>query len=150
MKLALRSETVKAGLSAHAAIGLLGGALLYLVCLTGTVLVLYQELQRLEQPEAPEMTSITPFAVQGAVEAVLASEAGGPATTHLYVHLPVPGLPRTTITTDTQAVHVDKDGGIVMPEENAWSEFLYALHYTLNLPMLVGIKIGRASCRERV
>ena len=141
MKLALRSDTVKAGLSAHAAIGLLGGALLYLVCLTGTVLVLYQELQRLEQPEAPEMTSITPFAVQGAVETVLASEAGGPATTHLYVHLPVPGLPRMTITTDTQAVHVDEDGGIVMPEENAWSEFLYALHYTLNLPMLVGITI---------
>ena len=141
MKLALRSDTVKAGLSAHAAIGLLGGALLYLVCLTGTVLVLYQEFQRLEQPEAPEMTSIAPSAVQRAVETVLASEAGGPTTTHLYVHLPVPGLPRTTITTDTQAVHVEEDGNIVMPEENAWSEFLYALHYTLNLPMLVGITI---------
>ena len=141
MKAALKSTTVKAGLSAHAAIGLLGGALLYLICLTGTVLVLYQEFQRLEQPEAPEMATIAPAAVQGAVEAVLASEADGPATTHLYVHLPVPGLPRTTITTDTQAVHVEQDGSIVMPEENAWSEFLYALHYTLNLPTLVGITI---------
>ena len=141
MKLAFKTETVKAGLSAHAAIGLLGGALLYLVCLTGTVLVLYQEFQRLEQPDAPEMAAISPLAVQDAVESVLASEASGPTTTHLYVHLPVPGLPRTTITTDTQAVHVDQDGGIIVPEENAWSEFLYALHYTLNLPTLMGMTI---------
>lgn len=139
MTIAPEPSIVKRGLSAHAAIGLIGSALLYLVCLSGTVLVLYEEWQRLEQPAAPEMATITPAAVQRAVEAVLASEEK--PTTHLYVHMPTAELPRTTITTDNRALHVDRQGRPVVPEENAWSEFLYALHYTLNLPALVGITI---------
>ena len=133
--------TVKKSLSVHAAIGLLAGALLYIVSLTGTVAVLYQELQRVEQPDAPEMSAISAAAVQSGVEAVLASEADKPATTHLYVHLPVEALPRTTVTTDTQAVHLAQDGSIAGPEEIAWSDFLVNLHYKLNLPTLVGITI---------
>ena len=141
MNAAIEGSTVKRALSAHAAIGLLAGALLYLVCLSGTVLVFYEEWQRIEQPAAPEMERIDPAAVQRGVEAVLASEQGQPPTTHLYVHLPVPELPRTTVTTDTQAVHLDALGAIATPEENLWAEFLYALHYTLHLPSLVGITI---------
>ena len=133
--------TVKKSLSAHAAIGLIAGALLYIVSLTGTVAVFYQELQRVEQPVGPEMFAIAPDAVQRGVEAVLASEAGKPVTTHLYVHLPVEQLPRATVTTDTQALHLAPDGTIAGREEIAWSDFLVQLHYTLNLPALVGITI---------
>ncbi|TKD49877.1 PepSY-associated TM helix domain-containing protein [Sphingomonas baiyangensis] len=141
MKLVPSAATVKNALSAHAAIGLLAGALLYLVCLSGTVLVFYEEWQRAEQVDAPEMTAIDAQAVQRGVAAVLESERGKPPTTHLYVHLPVPELPRATITTDTQAVHLDAAGRIAAPEENKWSEFLYGLHYTLHLPGVVGITI---------
>ncbi len=141
MTAAPSTSTVKRALSAHAAIGLLAGALLYLVCVTGVVSVFHAETQRLEQPGAPEMTSISPEAVQRGVDAVLASEAGKPKTTHLYVHMPVPDLPRATITTDSQAVHLRPDGSIAMREENAWSEFVVALHYTLHLPSTVGITI---------
>lgn len=137
----IETGTVKQALSAHAAIGLLAGALLYIVSLTGTVAVFYEELQRIEQVHAPEMSSIDRVAVQRGVEAVLASEAGKPRTTHLYVHLPTEGLPRTTITTDTQAVHLDRTGAIAGPEQIAWSDFLVQLHYTLNLPALVGITV---------
>ena len=49
--------------------------------------------------------------------------------------------PRATVTTDHQAVHLEQDGSIAVREENGWSQFLYGLHYTLNLPMLVGITI---------
>lgn len=133
--------TVKKALSAHAAIGLLAGALLYIVSLTGTVAVFYEELQRIEQRGVPEMPTIAPSAVQRGVEAVLSGEAGKPRTTHLYVHLPTEALPRTTITTDTQAVHLDRTGAIAGPEEIAWSDFLVQLHYTLNLPAIVGITI---------
>jgi uncharacterized iron-regulated membrane protein len=141
MSLGPENSTVKRALSAHAAIGLLAGALLYLVSLSGTVAVFFEELQRIEQPKAPEMAAIAPVAVQRAVEAVMAREAGKPPTTHLYVHLPVEALPRTTITTDTQAVHVDAAGRLAGPEAIAWSDFVVALHYTLNLPALVGITI---------
>lgn len=136
-----QAGTVKRALSAHAAIGLIAGALLYLVSLTGTLAVFYAEWQRIEQPKAPEMTAIDPAAVQRAVGAVLASEAGKTKTTHLYVHLPVEDLPRTTITTDSQAVHVNADGTLAGPEEIAWSDFLVQLHYLLNIPGLVGITI---------
>ena len=141
MSAVIEPGTVKRALSAHAAIGLIAGALLYIVSLTGTVAVFYQELQRAEQPNAPEMTSITPEAVQRGIETVLANEAGKPTTTHLYVHLPVEELPRATITTDTKAMHLNMDGSIADPEEVAWSDFLVKLHYTLNLPSLVGITI---------
>src|SRR3546814_16242633 len=87
------------------------------------------------------MLTIAPDAVQKAAAAVLASEKGKPGTTHLYVHMPVSGLPRTTITTDSQAVHANADGTIAGTEANAWSAFLLAAPYALNIPGLVGMTI---------
>jgi len=140
MSVAPEPSSVRRALSAHAAIGLIAGALLYLVCLTGSLSVLRAELQRFEQRDAPEMTHIAPDAVQRGVEAVLASERGRKqATTHLYVHLPVEDLPRATVTTDSQAVHLTPDGRIAGPEEVAWSDFLLRLHYALTLPGLWGL-----------
>jgi len=138
MTIAPDSSTVKRALSAHAAIGLLAGALLYIVSLSGTIAVFSEEWQRIEQPAAPEMASIAPQAVQRGIEAVIASETGKPRTTHLYVHLPVEGVPRTVITTDTQAVLLDKNGAIAGKEEIAWSDFVAQLHYMLNIPGLFG------------
>ena len=61
----ISKNVVGRSLSAHAAIGLLASALLYLVCLTGSFVVFYQEWQRIEQPVAPEMSEISPQAVLG-------------------------------------------------------------------------------------
>ncbi len=134
-------DTVRRGIAAHSAIGLVCCALLYLICVSGTAIVLYEEWQRLEQPSAPEMESIGPQAVERAIANVAATEAGQTPTTHLYVHMPTEALPRTTVTTDTQAVHVDAQGAIAAPEENAWAEFLLGLHYTLNLPPVLGMTL---------
>ncbi len=141
MGIAMGKATVQKALSAHSAIGLICCALLYLICVTGTAIVLYEEWQRFEQPGAPEMASIEPAAIQRGIENVLESEKAQATTTHLFVHLPTDALPRTTITTDTQAVHIDAAGGIVMPEENAWAKFVLALHYRLNLPAIVGMTL---------
>ncbi len=141
MSFALSKDTVRRAISAHSALGLICCALLYLICATGTAIVLYEEWQRFEQRDAPEMTAIAPASIQRGIENVLASERDRPATTHLYVHLPTEALPRTTITTDTQAVHIDGQGRIAAPEENAWAEFLLALHYRLNLPAVVGMSL---------
>ena len=141
MTIALSKQTVRKAISAHSALGLICCALLYLICATGTAIVLYEEWQRLEQHDAPEMTAIAPASVQRGIENVLAAESDRPTTTHLYVHLPTRDLPRATITTDTQAVHIDRSGAIAMPEENAWAEFLLALHYRLNLPAVIGMSL---------
>jgi uncharacterized iron-regulated membrane protein len=134
---------VKQALVGHAAMGLLASALLYIVCVTGTLIVFYDELQRIEQPRAPEMATIAPDALQRAVADVLTAErkAGKAPSTHLYIHLPVAPLPRATLITDTQGLHVGPDGVVVTTEQNSWSEFLLDLHYALNLPALFGIMV---------
>jgi uncharacterized iron-regulated membrane protein len=144
MTVAPDGTTVKRALSAHAAIGLLAGALLYIVCLSGTLLVFYEEWQRFEQASPPQMTQIDPDAVQRGMEALLATERGKPPTTHFYVDLPVEELPTTRVITDTQQMHIDAEGRLVGPEQIEWANFLYGLHYTLNIPVaqgLIGITI---------
>ncbi len=144
MSMAPDTSTVKRSLSAHAAIGLLAGALLYIVCLSGTLLVFYEEWQRLEQASPPQMTEIDPDAVQRGMEAMLTRERGKSPTTHFYVDMPVGELPTTRVITDTESFHIDADGRLAGPEQIEWSNFLYGLHYTLNIPVaqgLVGITI---------
>ncbi|HWK40333.1 MAG TPA: PepSY-associated TM helix domain-containing protein [Croceibacterium sp.] len=144
MTAAPRPSTVQRALSAHAAIGLLAGALLYIVCLSGSLLVFYEEWQRVENPDPPQMTEIDPDAVQRGMEAMLAREAGKPATTHFFVDLPLEELPTTRVVTDTASFHIDAEGRLAGEEDITWSDFLYALHYTLNIPVaegLIGITI---------
>ena len=141
MSAAPEPSSVKRALAGHAAIGLLTGALLYIVCLTGTVAVFLPELQRLEQSDAPEMTKIAPASVQRGIEAMLAREAGQPTTTHVFVHMPVPNMLRAMVSTDRQTMVLGADGSIAGPQQDAWSDFLLALHYTLNLPALVGMTL---------
>lgn len=139
MTVAPDSGTVKRALSAHAAIGLLAGALLYIICLSGTLLVFYEEWQRFEQATPPQMTQIDPDAVQRGMEALIATERGKPSTTHFYVDLPVEELPTTRVITDTQQMHLDADGRLAGPEQIEWANFLYGLHYTLNIPVAQGL-----------
>jgi len=144
MTVAPESSTVKRSLSAHAAIGLLAGALLYIVCLSGTLLVFYEEWQRFEQATPPQMTEIDPAAAQRGMEAMLAREEGKPPMTHFYIDMPLEELPTTRVITDTASFHIDAAGNLAGPEEIEWANFLYGLHYTLNIPVaegLVGITI---------
>jgi len=137
----ISADFVRRALSGHAAIGLLAGALLYILCLSGTLIVVHEEWQRWEQPAMPEMTHIAPETVQAGIGRVLASEAGKPPTTHLWVHLPNSALPRTVITTDHQAVYLDRSGMIAGPEAHAWTEFLIHMHYYFHLPAVFGLTI---------
>lgn len=141
MSVAPEASTVKNSLAAHAAVGLLAGALLYIVCLAGTVLVFYDEWQRIEQP-AVEMQSIAPEAAQRAAEAVMATEAGKPRTTHLYFALPTEFMPRATVYTDTQSIRVAPDGKLLEPVKTDWATFLYALHYELTMQGEIGGLLG--------
>lgn len=132
---------VRRALAGHSAVGLVAGALLYILCVTGSAIVIHEEWQRWEQPRIAEARAVTPAAVQRGVETVLASEAGKPVTTHLYVHLPNDALPRTVVTTDHQAVYLDAAGAIAGPEAHAWTEFLIDLHLAFHLPRLFGLTL---------
>ncbi|WP_454798723.1 PepSY-associated TM helix domain-containing protein [Novosphingobium lindaniclasticum] len=128
---------VQRALAGHAAIGLLIGAALYLVCLSGALVVLQEHLQRWEEPSAAEMAEISPQAAQRALEGLLARQ--GKPTTHAFIHLPTEGLPRVVVTTDNGAAYVDAAGRYDAPEAHVWTEFVLFLHYYLHLPMFWGL-----------
>lgn len=130
---------VQRALAGHAAIGLLAGALLYIVSLTGALIVIHDRWQRWEQPNIAEAATLSPAAAQAAMTAVMAAEAGKPRTTHLYIRMPTADLPRTVVTTDTGGRYVDGAGRIVGREAAAWTEFVIGLHEYLHLPTTWGL-----------
>lgn len=134
-----RDTLVKRALGGHAAIGLLASALIYIICLSGTLVVIHDRWQRWEQPDVPEMSTLSPAAVQTAIAAALARDAGKPATTHLYVRMPSAEMPRATVTTDSGGWYVDASGRIAAREGHAWTDFMVAMHEYLHLPMTWGM-----------
>ena len=55
---------VRAVLAGHSALGLAFAALIFLVCFSGTVVVLLEEVGRWETPRQPPIESVTPQALQ--------------------------------------------------------------------------------------
>lgn len=130
---------VRRALGGHAAIGLLASALLYIIALTGSVIVIHDRWQRWEQPSVTEMRTLSPDAAQAAIEAAMASEAGRPRTTHVYVRMPNEAMPRAVVTTDSGGRYIDGAGRIVAREDNAWTAFVVGLHEYLHLPATLGL-----------
>ena len=137
-----KTETtfVKRALSGHASIGLLAGALLYLIAITGAMIVVHDRWQRWEQPDLVETgETLTPQAAQASLPQVLAQESELPPTAHLYIRMPTEDLPRAVVTTDNKAWYVDREGAVVEREAHTWTEFVIALHMNLTLPIMWGM-----------
>ncbi len=130
---------VQRALGGHAAIGLLAGAILYIIALSGTLVVIHERWQRWEQPAVAEMTTIAPDALQRAFATLAKADPDKPPTTHLYARLPTPGLPRTVVFSDYRATYVDAGGRPLGPEAPGWTQFLVALHEYLHLPTTLGL-----------
>ncbi len=129
-------------LSGHSAVGLAVGALMYIICISGTLMVFHEEFQRWEQPNATE------FAVGGAAPAAVAraADAGlaraGETPHHFYVALPTEGLPRMSVAyDDNHGWYADADGNLGEEVHHPWSEFLEGLHYYLHLPNTLGLTV---------
>ena len=134
-----KTTRVQRALGGHAAIGLLVSALLYVIALSGSLVVIHDRWQRWEQPDVAEAAALTPAAAQRAMAAVVEKDRGKPRTTHLYIRMPNADLPRAVVTTDHNAWYVDGDGRPVAREAHAWTEFLIGLHEYLHLPMTWGL-----------
>ncbi|WP_246021700.1 PepSY-associated TM helix domain-containing protein [Alteraurantiacibacter aquimixticola] len=140
MSAAAKDQTlVQRALSGHAALGLLAGALIYLIALTGTMVVVLEKWQRWEQPNIAESIVLSPEAAQASIPNVLARESEAPATEHLYIRMPTEDLPRAVVTTDNKAWYVDGEGEVVGREAHTWTEFVAALHINLTLPIVWGM-----------
>lgn len=134
----IAAETVRAVLSSHSVLGLAFAAIIYLVCLTGTVAVFAPDLQRLELPGMPVATQLAPDAAARALSAA-AKQAPGDAT--LRLTLPSPAREGATLVAFNQRFERDwavaEDGSLSLLEA-AWTEFLLQLHICLHLPRTWG------------
>jgi len=134
---------VAQALTAHSLLGLVLGALVYQVCLTGTLSVFAAEWKRWEQPAAPVVAAVSPegfaAAVAGGMERV-----EGPGSSVVILG-PTPDLPRLEVRLPGRfAGWADADGRIVLPAATPWSSFITELHEEFELshpwgPLLVGL-----------
>lgn len=130
---------VRAVLRGHSSLGLAFAALIYLICLSGSLAVFAHEYQRWESASAPQVTSVTPDAVQTAFAGAIA--AGGKGVEHVYITLPTPDFPRLLLYVDAaedREFLADTNGKLVPGKEFAWTEFITRLHINLHLPRTWG------------
>jgi uncharacterized iron-regulated membrane protein len=123
-------------------------AVMYLVCLSGTLAVFYPEIERWEQPYADEFSTFDPGAVDEAFNRFVTS--GATITPHTYLVLPTEAVPRMRIATENESWFLGADGSIAKAERNDWTEMLLDLHLYLHLPsswgMLLVSSLGAMLC----
>ncbi|WP_084592376.1 PepSY-associated TM helix domain-containing protein [Pseudohaliea rubra] len=126
-----------AALDAHAWLGLMISAAMYLICLSGALAVFNQEFERWEQPAVEEDTRVRPkLAAQGLEHFV---ERYGRDTSHFHVVFPTSGIPRLVVENDDIAHFVRDDGTLGAIESAPWTRMLIDLHYYLHLPKNFGM-----------
>jgi uncharacterized iron-regulated membrane protein len=132
-----------AALSGHSAVGLALGALIYLVCLTGAVSVLVDELKLLEQPAPAAGAPLRSGAINRAVASALARS---PGAANVYAIAPVTPRQRLTVTVygaKERSFVADADGAVTL-QKTPFTDFVTDLHMTLTAPapwgaLIVGI-----------
>ncbi len=136
MAFKLSPALVKNSLASHSWLGLLTGALMYWVCLSGTLSVLYQEFERWETPAVAEFTEINPEGIERAYHTFMEDQE---ATEHAYVLLPRPGMPRTLLMSDHSSRTLNPDGSLGESAAHPWTHLLTDLHLYLHLPTSWGM-----------
>lgn len=137
------AKTVPAGsfakrsLQSHTWLGLVVSAVMFLICLSGTIAVLHKEFERWEQPDIPETSVYTIEQVEQAYDNF--TQRYSDATHHYYFVFPGTGIPRLVMEDDNRAHFVDDNGALLAQENVAWSTMLVDLHLYLNLPHSFGM-----------
>ncbi|WP_375285548.1 PepSY-associated TM helix domain-containing protein [Sphingomonas sp.] len=134
----LSPAIVRAVLSGHGLLGLAFAAIIYLVCLSGTLAVFVHDLERWEQPTAPRIERLDDVALDRAVQG---ARETAPADAMLFVSIPKPDEPGAGIVAYTPSFErewsIATDGTLV--EHLApFAAFVMDLHIALHLPRTWG------------
>lgn len=131
-------------LAGHSALGLLFAAVIYVLCLSGTLAVFADELHYWERPDGPVVPQATPEVLDRAVlagyERACELDGGG----ELFVRAPNPASPRLLVqitarkTGARETWLADAEGRLVTELNTPWYDFLIDLHYQLLVPGLWG------------
>ncbi len=130
----LSPATVRAVLSGHGILGLAFAAVIYVVCLTGTLAVFVHDLEQWEQPGAPRIAAIGDVPLARAIDA---ARQAAPADTTLYASLPSADTPGASVIAYSPSFErewaVDAAGALTA-HATPFAEFLLDLHIALHLP----------------
>jgi uncharacterized iron-regulated membrane protein len=135
------SAFVRDQLIGHKLLGLALAALMYVICLSGTVAVFYREFERWEKPAVPEMSQASPEAVARVVADARTRMAATKSKDTLYVGLPSPDMPRLTASWGVTGRAYDAQGRYAGPADHPVTHFVTELHYYLHLPSTIGFFI---------
>lgn len=133
---------VAAVLKGHSGLGIAFAAVIYLVCLSGSLTVFYSDLMIWENAGAPHVEEIAPDALQHAVEQAAEQIDGVPE--HIRVLMPTEMAPTVRVSADNGAAgdegswFANADGELAGPITYHISAFIYALHAYLHLPAAWG------------
>ncbi len=130
-------------LNAHKWLGLLVGALMYLICLSGTLAVYFEELERWEQPHAEEYLDYDPRVLDEAFNRFLI-EQNELVTPHMYLTLPTDVVPRAGISTEQQGWYLNTDGSTGSSTAHPFTDLITDLHIYLHLPEAWGVIVVSA------
>jgi uncharacterized iron-regulated membrane protein len=128
---------VRQALAGHGLIGVVLGALVFQICLTGALSVLSGELRMLEQPAAPIVRAAPPEAFEALVHHGYAQARGtGDA---IIILGPTEQYPRLELRQSGVADgYADASGAIVAAANTPWTDFVTELHENLHIPGVWG------------
>ncbi len=142
MKNLLSPSLVRNALSGHSCLGLLTGALLYLICLSGTLAVYYQYFERWEQPDVPEYQQLAPDLVGHAYRNVLSQPRQ--VSGDMLIMLPTENSPRAYVASSIGSWFLQPDGRRGEAIAHPWTDMLANLHLYLHLPSAFGMIVVSA------
>lgn len=123
--------------SAHTWLGLVISAFMFMICLSGTLAVFHQELERWEQPYVEESSSFDIATIENAYDNFVKTYAE--ETDHMHVVFPTSGIPRLVVENDHIAHFINSDGSLGETEKSPFTKMLVDLHLYLHLPKSFGM-----------
>ncbi|MEW5248797.1 PepSY-associated TM helix domain-containing protein [Microbulbifer sp. 2201CG32-9] len=145
MKLSLKPSPafVRDMTDGHSILGLALSTLLYIVCVSGTLAVFYNEFERWEQADEREVLAVVePSVYRSVTENAMALAAErGEALKSVTFTIPNSAMPRLTVRAGGAEYYVGQDGTLQDEVAHDWTHFLTYLHFALNLPVVLGVPL---------
>lgn len=132
MKFSLSPSLVKSSLASHSWIGLLVGFLMYLICVSGSLVVLSGFMKRWEQPAVAEYQALAPQAADRAYEELLAQQPD--IAGDILLMLPRDNQPRAAMVSAVGVYYLRADGSRGGAVSTPWSNSMVSLHDSLHIP----------------
>lgn len=146
MRISISPAFSRAVLGSHSLLGVVFGALIFLICVSGTLAVLSDEFTIWETPEVPHVASASPeFLARVASDTYAAARKEG-ITHDMYLTAPTSELPRVTASAlDHGRSHVwsvDGDGRFSERPLTPWTSFMQDVHFNLNMGIIGRYLVG--------